>query len=65
MCHEARVGESRGAYTVLVGKPEGKRLLARPRHRWENNKKMDLTEVEWGAWTGSIWLRIGVDGRLL
>jgi hypothetical protein len=38
-------GESRGAYRVLVGKPEGRRPLERPRHRWEDNIKMDLREV--------------------
>ena len=37
--------QSRNAYGVLVGKPEGKRPLGRPRHRWEDNIKMDLTEV--------------------
>jgi len=37
----------------LVGKPEGKRPLGRPRHRWEDNIKMDLQEVGCGAWTGS------------
>ena len=40
--------DRRGAYRVLVGKPEGKRPLGRPRHRWEDNIKMDLQEVEWG-----------------
>jgi hypothetical protein len=39
------MGEDRGVYRVLVGKPEGKRLLGRPRHRWEDNIKMDLQEV--------------------
>jgi hypothetical protein len=39
------MGERRGVYNVLVGKPEGKRLLGRPRRRWENNIKMDLQEV--------------------
>jgi hypothetical protein len=53
----ARMGERRGAYRALVGKPEGK--------RWEDNIKMDLREVGWGAWTGSIWLRIGTGGELL
>jgi hypothetical protein len=48
-----------------VGKPEGRRPLGRPRHRWECNIKMDLREVGWGAWTGSIWLRIGTGGGLL
>ena len=37
--------ESRNAYRVLVGKPEGKRPLGRPRHRWQDNIKMDLKEV--------------------
>ena len=37
-------GERRGVYRVLVGKPEGKRPLGRPRHRWEDNIKMDLQE---------------------
>ena len=41
----ARMGEGRGVYRVLVGKPEGKRLLGRPRRRWEDNIKMDLREV--------------------
>jgi len=40
--HVARMGEVRGVYKVLVGKPEGRRTLGRPRHRWEDNIKMDL-----------------------
>jgi len=56
------MGEERGVYRVLVGKPEGKRPLARPRLRWEDNIKMDLQEVGWGVWTGSSWLRIGTGG---
>jgi hypothetical protein len=40
--HVARIGEKRNAYGILVGKPEGKRLLGRPRRRWEDNIKMDL-----------------------
>jgi len=43
--HVVHMGERRGVYRVLVGKPEGKRLLGRPRHRWEDNIKMDLQEV--------------------
>ena len=42
------MGESRGAYRVLVGKPEGKRPLETPRRRWENNNKTNLQEVRWG-----------------
>jgi hypothetical protein len=45
-------GEGRGMYRVLVGKPEGKRPLVRPRHRWEDNIKMDLQEVDVGLLTG-------------
>jgi hypothetical protein len=59
------MGEGRGAYRILVGRPEGRRPLGRPRLRWEDNIKMDLQEVGWGAWTGLIWLRIGTGGGLL
>jgi hypothetical protein len=47
------MGEGRGVYRVLVGKPEGKRSLGRPRRRWEDNIKMDLQEVGCGVmdWT--------------
>ena len=44
----ARMGEGRSVYRVLVGKPEGKRLLGRPWRRWEDNIKMDLQEVGCG-----------------
>ena len=40
--HVARMGEDRGVHRMLVGKPEGKRPLGRPRHRWKDNIKMDL-----------------------
>jgi len=50
---------------VLVGKPKGKRPLGRPTCRWEVNIKMDLQEVEWGALTGLIWLRIETGCRHL
>jgi hypothetical protein len=43
--HVARMGEKRNAYRLLVGKPEGKRPLGRPRRRWVNNIRMDLGEV--------------------
>ena len=46
--HIARMGERRGVYRVLVGKPEGKRTLDRPRRRWEDNIKMNLQEVGCG-----------------
>ena len=57
-----RMGEGRGVHRVLVGKPDGKRPLGRPRHRWENNIKMDLQEVGGGLGTGWGWLRIGTGG---
>ena len=52
--HVARMGEERGAYRVLVGKPEGKRPLGRPRHRWVNNIRMDLQDLgcEYMDWIG-------------
>jgi hypothetical protein len=43
------VGEERKVYKVLVGKPEGKRLLGRPRCRWEDGIRMDLSEIGWGG----------------
>ena len=54
--HIASIGDRRCAQRVLVGKPEGKRPLGRPRHRWEDIT-MDLQEVGWEAWTDFIWLR--------
>jgi hypothetical protein len=42
------MGEVRGAYNILVGRPEGRRPLGRPRCRWEENKKMDLREIGFG-----------------
>jgi len=55
------MGERRGLYRVLVGKLEGKRPHGRPRHRWEDNIKMDLKEVGYGCMDWS-WLRIGTSG---
>jgi hypothetical protein len=45
-----------------VGKPEGKRPLGRRKRRCGDNTKMDFHAVEWGAWTGLVWLRIGTGG---
>jgi hypothetical protein len=56
--HMARMGEDRGVYRVLVGKPEGKRPLVRPRRRWEDNIKMDLQEVGWGR---GDWMELAED----
>ena len=54
LCGTARMGGRRGAYRALVGKPERKRRLGRPRTRWEENIKMDLQEVGLKAWTAMI-----------
>jgi hypothetical protein len=55
------MGERRGAYRVLVGKPEGRRPLGKPRGTWEDNTKMDLREVGWSM-AGSVLLMIGTGG---
>jgi hypothetical protein len=60
----ARIGEGRNMYRVLVGKPEGKRPLERPRHRWENGIRIGLREIGWGVWSGFNLLRIGTGGGL-
>jgi hypothetical protein len=52
------MGEMRNAYRILVGKPEGKRPLGRPRRRWVNNIKMDLGEI---GWDGSDWTELAQD----
>ena len=54
----ALVGEGRGVYRVLVGKPEGKRSLGRPRRRWVDNIKMDLQEVGGGC---EDWMELAQD----
>jgi hypothetical protein len=59
------MGDKRGAYRVLMEKPEEKRPLGRPRRRWEDDIKMDIQELGCGAWTGLIWLSMGTGGRLL
>jgi hypothetical protein len=48
--HVARIGEKRDTYRILVGKPEGKRPLGRPRKRWEDNIRMDLREIGWNSY---------------
>jgi hypothetical protein len=57
--HVAHMGDRRGAHRVLMKKPEIKRPLGRPRHRWEDNIKMDLQELGWRAYNELIWLRTG------
>jgi hypothetical protein len=63
--HMARMGEERKLYKVLVGKPEGKRRLGKPRRRWEDGIRMDLREISLGVWIGFDWLRTGTGGGLL
>ena len=56
--HVARMGEKRGVYRVLVGKPEGKRPLGRPRCRWKDNINMDLREMICGVME---WIELAQD----
>ena len=63
--HLVLMREKKAAYWVFVRKPEGKRPLERPRRRWEDNIKIGLHEVEWRAWTGLIWLKIGTGSGFL
>jgi hypothetical protein len=58
MRHVARMGDRRGAYGVLVWRPDGKRPFKRPRRRWEDNIKIDLQEVGWG---GMDWIGLTQD----
>jgi len=56
--HVVLMGEGRGVYMVLVGKPEGKKPRGRPSRRWEDNNKMDLQEVGYG---GMDWIELAQD----
>jgi hypothetical protein len=56
--HVARMGEKRNAYSILVGKPEGKRPLGRPRRRWVDNIKTDLRVI---GWDGMDWINLAQD----
>jgi hypothetical protein len=56
--HVARMGEKRNAYRLLMGKPEGKRPLGRPRHRWVDNIRTDLGEV---GWSDVDWIDLAQD----
>jgi hypothetical protein len=56
--HVARMGEGRAVYRVLVGRPEGKRPLGRPRRRWEDNIKIDLREI---GIDGANWIQLAQD----
>jgi hypothetical protein len=56
--HVARMGEKRNAYSLLIGKPEGKRPLERPRRRWVDNIRMDLGDV---GWSDVYWIGLAQD----
>jgi hypothetical protein len=56
--HVAHIGEGRGVYMVLVGRPEGKRPLGRPRRRWEDNIKMNLRKIRIN---GANWIQLAQD----
>jgi hypothetical protein len=56
--HVARMGKGKGVYRVLIGRPEGKRPLGRPRRRWEDNIKMDLREIRVD---GANWIQVAQD----
>jgi hypothetical protein len=56
------MGGKRNAYRILMGKPERKRPLGRPRRRRVNNIKLDFREIGWNDMDGAIWLRIGTNG---
>ena len=60
--HVAPIGERKGIYRVLVGKPEGKRSLGRPRLRWWIILRWISRNGIWGVCTGLSWLRIGTGG---
>jgi hypothetical protein len=53
-----RMGETRNAYRIFMGKPEEKRPLGRPRHRWLDNIKIDLREI---GWDGMGWIHLAQD----
>jgi hypothetical protein len=56
--HIARIGANRNAYRILVGKPEGKRPLGKPKRRWKYNIRLDLREIGWG---GMDWIDLAQD----
>ena len=63
--HVVRMEEGKGAFKILTGTPTGKGPLGRPRHRWEENTRMDLKEIRVNTRNGLIRLRIGIIGERL
>jgi hypothetical protein len=63
--HVARIGELGSACNILVGKPEGKRLIRRHKRRWEDNIRTDLREIGLKIWIGCIWLKMRISGGIL
>lgn len=61
----ASIGKRTGAYCVLVGSHAGRKPFERSIRRWDDNIKVVFKEVEWGAWTGLMWLRIMTGSELL
>jgi hypothetical protein len=59
------MGEKRQVCRLLAGKPGGKSPLGRPKHRWTDNIKMNLSDIGGVVWIGLVWLRIGAVGELL
>jgi hypothetical protein len=62
--HVARMGETRGAYRALVGKPEGRRPFERPAHRWKDNIKWIFRNWVGKAWARLVWIKVGTRSRL-
>jgi len=61
--HVAGMGDRRGAHRVLVGRPDGKKQLGRPKRRWKDNIEVD--GMGWEKWTGLIWLGTGTGAGFL
>jgi hypothetical protein len=59
------MGKIRNAYNILVGKPEENNPLGRPKHKVEDNIRIDLREIGWNLWIGIMWLRIGASNGSL
>jgi hypothetical protein len=63
--HVVHIGNMSIVYKILVGEPEGKRPLRRPRSRWEDGIKVNFSVIDFGVWIGYIWIRIETSNSLL